>query len=72
MKIGDKVKYVGESIYGIKNQIGKIVKEMPSFGPLSPKKLWEVAFGGHIGTHICLETDLKVIDSQLQFPFMYV
>ena len=69
MKIGDKVKVVGENIYGLKNQIGTIVEELTFFGYIFPYKLWEVAFEHHIGTYLFIETDLMRVDRQLYFKF---
>jgi hypothetical protein len=69
MKPNDKIKYVGESIYGLKNQIGKIVNEMTFFNLMSNEKYWEVDFEDHVGTYLCKETDLKVESHQLEFNF---
>lgn len=59
MKAGDKVKHDGESIYGLKGRIGKIVRRLPFESLAFNEKYWEVYFEGHIGTYPCLEADLK-------------
>jgi len=69
MKIGDRVKYDGEN-NEFKNQIGKIIKEQLFFDFLPSGKWWEVYFEHHIGTDLFLETELKVMELQLQFNFM--
>jgi hypothetical protein len=70
MKPGDRVKYVGEDIDELKNQIGKVVSEMSFFGLVYSEKFWEVEFGEHNDKHVCPETSLEVVPSQLQFSFM--
>jgi hypothetical protein len=72
MKAGNKVKHVGESIYGLKGRIGKIYQRLPFEGLASTEKYWEVSFEGHIGTYLCLETDLETDFKkmeQLEFCF---
>jgi len=68
MKIGDRVKYVGEN-NEFENQIGKIVAEQIFFGVIPSGKWWEVHFEHHIETDLFLQTELKVVESQLLFQF---
>jgi hypothetical protein len=72
MKIGDKVKFVGNTVcmnprYDCKVKEGVIKDKDPSSSP--DKTIWKVEFRGDVGIHFIFQEYLEIVDPQGQFSF---